>query len=330
MAPDTTDPSYWLNWRFLVSALYVLGTVVSALYIIWKYEGKGKVDDERRDYRPVPVGVLYEDELWKACVECIHPFWLLLFRISAFGVLLALIVGNTIVDGPEIFYYYTQLTFALTTVFFGLASAFSLYGLFHNRNGGYRLKTGSQNIDSEQGSNGAPNIGLDKSIPLLKNWSDNGEVLVRPVAGIMGHAFQIVYQAAAGAVLLTDIVYWLLLYPAKTAGHSKIAFFDACMHSVNTVILGDALLNNMRFPLFRVGYFILWTAAFVFYQWIIHVFVSLPWPYPFMDLSPPTSPLWYLAVGVMHVPSYGGFALLIKLKHLWLSRSSSNSYHDLR
>ncbi|KAK9707380.1 hypothetical protein RND81_07G193900 [Saponaria officinalis] len=328
MTPDTTDPSYWLNWRFLVSALYVLGTVVSALYLIWKYEGKGKLVDERTDHRQVPIGILYKDELWKTCVECIHPFWLLLFRVSAFCVLLALIIGNTIYDGLGIYYYYTQLTFTLTTIYFGLASGFSLYGLFHKHDGAYLSKTSSQNADAEHGSNGY--IRSDQEIPLLKNLSNDGEVRVRQIAGFMGYLFQIVYQVAAGAVLLTDIVFWLLLYPVKTAGNSKIAFFDACMHSVNMLILGDAALNNMRFPIFRVGYFVLWTAAFVFYQWIIHVFVSLPWPYPFMDLSPPTSPLWYLAVGVMHIPSYGGFALIIKLKHLLLSRSISDSYHDLR
>ncbi|XP_074295761.1 uncharacterized protein LOC141623565 isoform X2 [Silene latifolia] len=186
MGADTTDLSYWLNWRFLVSALYVFGTLISAFYLIWKYEGKGKLGDERRDGRQIPDGVVYKDELWKMCLEGIHPFWLLLFRILALGVLLAFIIGNTIVDGPGIFYYYTQLTFVLTTIYFG---------------------------------------------------------------------------------------------------------FDICAHSVNILILGDAVLNGMRFPIFRIAYFVVWTGAFVIYQWIFHVFISLPWPYPFMELSPPYSPL---------------------------------------
>ncbi|XP_074303869.1 uncharacterized protein LOC141638374 isoform X1 [Silene latifolia] len=330
MGADTTDLSYWLNWRFLVSALYVFGTLISAFYLIWKYEGKGKLGDERRDGRQIPDGVVYKDELWKTCLEGIHPFWLLLFRILAFGVLLAFIIGNTIVDGPGIFYYYTQLTFVLTTIYFGLASAFSLYGFCHDYDGDSRSKTTSLNIDAEQGPDVVPKMGGGQDTPLLKNWSNRGEVHVRQIAGFMGYLFQTLYQVAGGAVLLTDVVYWLLLYPVKSAGQSKVAFFDICAHSVNILILGDALLNGMRFPIFRIAYFVVWTGAFVIYQWIFHVFISLPWPYPFMDLSPPYSPLWYLAVGVMHVPCYGCFALIVKLKHLWLSRSFSDSYQDLR
>ncbi|KAH9619740.1 hypothetical protein KSS87_000257 [Heliosperma pusillum] len=312
MGADTTDPSYWLNWRFLVSALYVFGTLISAFYLIWKYEGKGKLGDERRDGRQVPVGVVYKDELWKTCLEGIHPFWLLLYRILAFGVLLAFIIGNTIVDGPGIFYYYTQLTFVLTTVYFGLASAFSLYGFCYEYYGDSWVKTTSLNIDTEHGSNVAAKIGGGQETPLLKNWSNRGQVHVRQVAGFMGYLFQSLYQSsdadpnsdtpastttlrttlktptrswppslppefismpilppsltvrvlqrkkreggdvrelwvlvAGGAVLLTDVVYWLLLYPVKSAGQSKVAIFDICAHSINILILGDAVLNGM-------------------------------------------------------------------------------------
>ncbi|MED6180765.1 hypothetical protein PIB30_013393 [Stylosanthes scabra] len=76
-----------------------------------------------------------------------------------------------------------------------------------------------------------------------------------------------------------------------------------------------------RFPMFRFAYFILWTSIFVIFQWIIHACVSLWWPYPFLDLSSPYAPLWYFAVGVMHIPCYGAFALVVRLKHLWLSRT---------
>lgn len=78
-----------------------------------------------------------------------------------------------------------------------------------------------------------------------------------------------------------------------------------CMHSVNAVFLvGDMILNCMvsfyflsgsttllfvqfpshwmrifssfqRFPFFRIAYFVLWTAAFVIFQWIIHACVSM-------------------------------------------------------
>uniref|UniRef100_A0A7C8YKS8 Uncharacterized protein n=1 Tax=Opuntia streptacantha TaxID=393608 RepID=A0A7C8YKS8_OPUST len=158
MAIDTTKPSYWLNWRFLLCALYVLATVVIASIVIWKYEGKTRLHDEMREGQQVPVGFLYQDEVWTTCVEGIHPSWLLSFRILAFLLLMSLIVANSIIDGPGIFFFYTQWTFLLTTIFFGLASAFSIYGCWYH--GGACLK-GAQNIDEEQSSCPAPELGGD-------------------------------------------------------------------------------------------------------------------------------------------------------------------------
>lgn len=329
MGEDTTDPSYWLNWRFLVSAIYVLGTMVFAAFLIWKYEGGKKVDDERREHGVMPVGALRKDDIWKTCLKSIHPAFLLAFRIFAFILLLALITGNAIFAGPGVFFYYTQWTFTLTTLYFGVASASSLYGCWSNRDGACHFKFPSENNDAEQGSYVAPRLGGSANTPLLKSLN-NGEVVhVRHIAGFMCYLLQVLYQVAAGSVLLTDVVFWLVIYPFMTADH-KLAFFDVSMHSVNILILGDAILNCMRFPMFRIAYFILWTGAFVICQWIIHACVFLPWPYPFMDLSPPFSPIWYATVGLLHIPCYGVFALIVKLKHLWLSKYFPESYQGVR
>ncbi|KAK9675613.1 hypothetical protein RND81_11G018800 [Saponaria officinalis] len=327
---NTTDPSYWLNWRFLVSALLVLGIVIFSLYLIWKHEGKRKSDGEVRECRQVPDGVLYKDELLKTCLKCIHPIWLLLFRILAFGVLLALIVGNTVADGPGIFYFYTQWTFTITTLYFGLASAFSIVGFCQNCDRTRHITDASPNIDAELGSNVVPKTGSSHDAPNFRDTSNHGEVHVRQTAGFIGYLFQILYQVVAGAVILTDIVYWLVLYAIFTPKNSKLEFFNVCMHTVNVLILGDTVLNCMRFPMFRIAYFILWTSTFVVCQWIIHAFISIRWPYPFMDLSPPYAPLWYAAIGLLLVLCFGFFALVVKLKHVWLSRSFSDSYQGLR
>ncbi|KAL2925966.1 C-C chemokine receptor type 1, partial [Bienertia sinuspersici] len=275
MAPDTTNPSYWLNWRFLLSAIYVLGTIVLAIFLIWKHEGGKKVDNERRENGVIPVGVLYQDEVWKTCLKTIHPAFLLAFRTFAFVLLLGIITGNVIVSGPGIFFFYTQWTFTLTTIYFGLATTLSLHGCWSDRDGAYHSRITSQNIDAEQGSNVAPKLGGSANMPLLKSLNNREEVHVHHIAGSMCYLLQILYQVAAGAVLLTDVVFWLVIYPFLTGKYYKLAFFDISMHSVNILILGDAILNCMRFPMFRISYFIMWTGAFVICQWIIHACVNL-------------------------------------------------------
>lgn len=221
-------------------------------------------------------------------------------------------------------------TFTLTTIYFGLASAFSLYGHWCDHGEAFHFKGASQNGDAEQGYDVAPRLGGRENPSLLKRLCSHEEVYDHQIAGSLGYLFQILYQVTAGAVVLTDVVFWLIIYPFLTAKNFELSFFDVGMHSVNVLVLGDTILNCMRFPMFRIGYFILWTAVFVICQWIIHACVSLHWPYPFMDLSSPYAPIWYLAVGLLHVPCYGTFALIVKLKHLWLSKSFPESYQGMR
>lgn len=108
ISAETNIPSYWLNWRFFVCAIFVLTSLFLSSFLIWKYEGpiKGKkrgADDQRE-----PIGVVYDDETWNTCVARIHPNWLLGFRVFGFVVLLGLISGNAIADGASIFIFYTQ------------------------------------------------------------------------------------------------------------------------------------------------------------------------------------------------------------------------------
>ncbi|KAM0060584.1 hypothetical protein Hdeb2414_s0004g00125861 [Helianthus debilis subsp. tardiflorus] len=50
----------------------------------------------------------------------------------------------------------------------------------------------------------------------------------------------------------------------------------------------------------------------------VNIMIFNRWPYPFLDLASSFSPLWYLAVALLHVPCYGIFVLVIKLKHFLL------------
>ncbi|KAK1363118.1 hypothetical protein POM88_038679 [Heracleum sosnowskyi] len=102
------------------------------------------------------------------------------------------------------------------------------------------------------------------------------------------------------------------------------------MHSINAVFLaGEAALNCMRFPWFRIAYFFLWTTVYVSFQWILHSLSATWWPYPFLDLSDSFSPLWYSSVALSHIPCYGVFALIMKLKHFTYLRLFPQSYQSV-
>ncbi|KEH20206.1 hypothetical protein MtrunA17_Chr8g0368481 [Medicago truncatula] len=322
---DTTALSYWLNWRFFFCALWIFISMILASYLIFKYEGFNKErSSERDENHQEEDGLLYEDEAWNTCVKGIDPIWLLVYRIISFVILLALIIANVAVSGASILAYYTQLTFTLVTIYFGLGSSFSIYGclLKHNEFGARTVNGAS--IDAES-TYMAPSLEGVLDIPLLPKCP-NQEFHTREIAGVWGYIFQIIYQTCAGAVFLTDFVFWFVLYPVRAFNNDKLDFLNFCMHTINAVfLLGDTSLNCMRFPVFRFAYFLIWTAAFVISQWIIHACVSIWWPYPFLDLSSPYAPLWYLGVNLMHFPCYGLFILIVKLKHFWLNRSFPGS-----
>ncbi|XP_038686824.1 uncharacterized protein LOC119986314 [Tripterygium wilfordii] len=312
MTADTTVTSYWLNWRFLLCGIWVVIVIVFSSLIIWKNEdcgrkkgvsGETKLETERT--------LLYEDETWRPCLKGIHPAWLLAFRVSSFFVLVVLLAIATVVDGSSIFYYYTQWTFILVTFYFGLGSLFSMYGCYqyHKRVGGDKVD--NVEVDAEQGTSAAP--------------------AHRQAAGKWAYLFQIIFQMNAGAVLLTDCVFWFILVPLLEIKDYNINPLVVCMHSLNAVFLiGDTALNCLQFPWFRIAYFLLWTIAYVIFQWLVHVNLKIWWPYPFLDLSDPFSPLWYFSVVVMHLLCYAIFDLITRLKHTLYSRWFPDSYLSSR
>ncbi|KAK8526440.1 hypothetical protein V6N12_020912 [Hibiscus sabdariffa] len=361
MAADTATLSYWLNWRFTLCALFILTTMVVSAVVIWKFEGRRKLEDGDNDHKEAP-GVLYQDEAWNTCLRSIHPAWLLSFRIFAFFVLLALLLANVAVDGTGIFYFYTQWTFTLVTIYFGFGSAISIYGCQKHWGKVGGDKTDHLSTDFE-GTYTPPVLGETANVSYRsKRFDTHRSPYCPPGAGACTYAFQIMYQSFTNSwridypsPILTAIspdfsLSWSLPIDfcrcSNTHGFSVLARsfstpkgqrlrsefrkYEAllvCMHSVNAVFLvGDTILNCMRFPFFRIAYFVLWTGTFVVFQWIIHACINLWWPYPFLDLSSAYAPLWYMGVGVMHIPCYVIFALMIKLKDSALWRSSPESF----
>ncbi|XP_040374377.1 uncharacterized protein LOC112196253 isoform X2 [Rosa chinensis] len=337
MTTDTTVLRYWWNWRFLISAIFILSSMVLAAVLIWKYEGCKKSRRGRRENQRETVGSLFEGEAWRTSFKLIHPTWLLAYRVVAFVLLLSLIVTNFVLDGAGILYFYTQWTFCLVTIYFGLGSSLSIYGCYK-----YRNRVGEDAADrvrhEERGSTYvAPTLGKNAdTYNSSKSFTDK-ECPSHKGAGLIVYIFQVIYQMCGGAVVLTDVVFWLILYPFLTSKDYKLDFMMASMHSFNLVfllgettlnslmmasmhsfnlvfLLGETTLNSLRFPLFRISYFVLWTGVFVIFQWIIHACKNM----------------WYLGVGVMHIPCYGIFALIIWMKQLWFSRSLPESFQGER
>ncbi|KAM3233774.1 putative protein isoform X2 [Capsicum annuum] len=319
MTPDTTTPSYWLNWRFLICAILILAAMVISVLLIWKYEGSTKSRSQLRENGQKKAWVLCKDDVWKTCYKAIHPNWLLAYRLIAFSLLLSLLIADVVLHGIRILYFYTQWTFILVTVYFGLGLSMSIHGCLQSQKGGSGV--GTDGVDTERGTYSAP-VPENASVRIVHSGlNSHGEPHVREEADSLFLAFQIIFQMTTGAVVLTDGVFWLLIYPFLTDKNYKLHFLAACVHTVNAIcLLGDVFLNHLRFPFFRIAYFVIWTSVFVTFQWILHVFVSLRWPYPFLDLSSQYAPLWYFAVGILHLPCFGIFAILIRIKKCWLSR----------
>lgn len=322
---DTTEPSYWLNWRFSLCAVWVLVSIAVSSALIWRYECFGSTDEDEDG----KMGVLYEDEPWRPCLRTIHPVWLLIFRVFAFCLFSLLLVVNVVVDGASMLYYYTQWTFMLVTIYFGLGLLLSAYGCRQYITEAYGRRTVRTKMNPEGGLDLAPTNGeTANGTHAMRNSSLEDGSNSRRTAGFAGYLFQIIYQTNAGAVLLTDFVFWLIIFPVLSMKDYDLSFLQVGMHSINVVfLLGDTALNSLRFPWFRFAYFLLWTSVYVTFQWILHGCVSIEWPYPFLDLSSAYAPIWYLILAVLHVPCYAVFHLLTKMKHSLLVRWFSQSYY---
>ncbi|KAI4993801.1 hypothetical protein ZWY2020_008114 [Hordeum vulgare] len=163
MVMDTTDPGYWLNWRFVLcatgscSALLGLLPHNRACYLIWKYEGPSSPasNDE---------GVDREEP----CLDDIHPAWLLAFRLVSFLFMASVIIYDVIVDG------------------WTLGSVLSVYGCYQ-----YACKTDKS--DADHGSYIIAPTEESTYNNSIKSSCLNKTHDGREIAGFWGYLFQIIF-----------------------------------------------------------------------------------------------------------------------------------------
>ncbi|KAI9153458.1 hypothetical protein LWI28_011643 [Acer negundo] len=206
---DTTTSSYWFNWRVTICAVWIFISMVFASFLIWKYEGfRNSNRDNRGGETPQQetAGSLYEDETWKPCLKGVHPTWLLAFRIIAFIVLLILVTATACIDGGAIFYYYTQWTCTLITIYFGLGSFLSMYGCYKYRKSVRGDKVDNVEGDTEQRNFVAPSHGENSNNSSAKITNTLEESHPRKPAGMWGYLFQIIFQVAISISRLVFLI----------------------------------------------------------------------------------------------------------------------------
>ncbi|KAJ3702382.1 hypothetical protein LUZ61_006087 [Rhynchospora tenuis] len=249
---DTNTLQYWINWRFLLCTVWVICPMVAAAILIRKYEGPS---------RGPGVGVVYSDEAWRPCFKHLNPAWLLAYRLLSFFFLLSLLFLNFAVDGLDSLFYYTIWTFFLVTLYFAIGSVLSIHGCRQYRRwhgcAEQRALIGP-NSDSQHGNYVPPTI---EGIPYPTNSNANSSYGAdqtqkgicfaqvehdREIAGFWGYLFQIIYQTNAGAVIITDFVFWFVIFPFRAMKDFDLNLLLVGTHSVNVVFLiGDIALNSL-------------------------------------------------------------------------------------
>nr|GMD22045.1 uncharacterized protein LOC109182898 isoform X1 [Ipomoea batatas] len=288
---------YWLRWQVVVCALILILPATIALRLL-RSRHKDPIDPSH---------------FWVPSWRGLHPRWLLFYRAFAFASMAFLLYQTVATFGFFVFFFYTQWTFALVMVYFALGTLVSARGCLWSLRSPF-----AQCGETDR---------FMKKDPDETNSHDKEQACVEQHLGLSENLMHIVYQTCAGAVMLTDIVFWCLLLPFMTGENFQLTLLIGCMHSVNAIFLFlDSALNKLPFSWYGLVYFILWSCVYVAFQWILHACCYTWWPYPFLDLSTPWAPLWYFALALVHIPCYGIYVLLIKLKDGILSRMFAEAY----
>ncbi|CAN6569856.1 unnamed protein product [Malus baccata var. baccata] len=281
---------YWLQWQVLVCALIIAAPATVALKFAWK----GK-----------PEPPLKSVELWGTCWRTLDPLWLLFYRAFAFVLMAKLLFDTTSQFGLFSLVFYTQWTFALVMLYFGLGTIISAHGCWVGRS--------SYRDDQIKGK--------------VKPKSNQARNAIQQRAGFFGNLMLIIYQTCAGAVMLTDIVFWCLILPFLTSMEFQLTFLIGAIHALNAVFLiVDTALNRLPFSKLGFAYFALFGVLYISFQWLIHAFGVKWWPYPFLELNTPLAPLWYFGLAVWHIPCYWIYSLIINSKVSILPRLFPRSF----
>ncbi|ONM60329.1 hypothetical protein ZEAMMB73_Zm00001d022384 [Zea mays] len=264
--------AYWLRWQVLVcGALIALPTVAAAALL-----------PRLRSSAPP----LRAADLWVPCWARLHPGWLLAYRAVALAAAVALLARLVVARGITVFYFYTQWTFLLVTIYFAVMCA--------------KLLPANEYFSFEE-TGVARTVFID-ILCLLQTSA--GATMLTDVT-YWGLLVPFFYRDKFGLALFTDGM------------HSLNAVF---------LLIDTLLNNmpfpwyRMSFFVFWSCAYV--TFQWVLHacggvSW---------WPYPFLDLSSSGAPLWYLGMAIAHVPCFFLYWLIVKAKHTYFQRMFPHAY----
>lgn len=302
--------AYFMKWQTPVCALIIAIPAGIAVNLVKKRLSK------------IEEPLNYSD-LWVPCWRKLNPRWLLGYRVMAFLTMAWLLFQMALFSGLFAFYFYTQWTFALVMLYFAVGIIISAQGCLRSSEKS-QTETGERdtfliNGSEDRKSAATSNSRKERSRNNLHKHNSDDEPFQK--AGFLGSSMHIIYQTSAGASVLTDLVFWTILVPMMAGKQFELTLLIGSIHSVNAIFLAiDSLLNALPFEWFGLTYFMLWSITYVTFQWILHACGFTWWPYPFLELSTPWAPLWYLGLAVIHVPCYGVYILLVKAKNAIFSK----------
>ncbi|KAL6954392.1 hypothetical protein U1Q18_040852 [Sarracenia purpurea var. burkii] len=337
-----------VQWYDFVCFGIVGVSFLGALYVIWRREGARKGNDKSLyeslvvtrpadninnegggdgdEYPGVTTrsrGHVSSTQLWTSCWQGLHPIWLLGLRFASFVITTGFLVWDILKYGASVFVYYTEWTFTLVIIYFAIGTIVSAHGcmVYYSRKtsleNGERKEFLRRDVEENISTNGSGvSFKVKKIRESIELQSHNDQEAISQIAGFWGYLMQAAYQTCAGAVIITDLVFWCIIVPFLPSAHLQLNLLMGCMHTLNAVfLLLDVAVNSLPFPWFRLAYFVLWSCCYVVFQWVIHACGYSMWPYPFLELSSPWAPLWYFCMAVAHIPCYGVYSLLIRAKN---------------
>ncbi|KAF3511554.1 hypothetical protein F2Q69_00009046 [Brassica cretica] len=153
-------------------------------------------------------------------------------------------------------------------------------------------------IHEEQVSYRPPIHAENPNVFKTSNGHERYNRSTRQVASTLGYILQIIFQTCAGAVLLTDGVFWFIIYPFLTSKEFNLDIFGSHCLGFHTLCYGPV------YSLYSNGLFMLVSPGNTHGSILLYMIL-------------------YAAVGLMHVPCFGVFALIVKLKYMWFSKRFS-------